>query len=334
MTERIETNGVGLASDMEACGFPSVFIKGCESPSGDTYFFDLVNPLDYDKAKLIKAIEKLSVAHRVKMQFRPTKETHYSIFVENVDTPFLSLNKCLDEVGCKEFIIGKTDTGKNLTLDLETIPHMLIAGTTGSGKSILLHNILVNLFVKYASVGKKFELVIIDPKGSEFREYKQTGCHFVEETDLAIAMIKGCEKEMDSRYKMVNPRSKHDIYIVIDELSDLMITSKNEVELSIKRIAQKGRACGMHLIIATQYPKADIFTPHIRANIPCRFCLRTSTRVESIVAIGKGGAEKLKGRGDCIFQNGIDEERIQVAYPEHMLEQRIFDDFNKRLPKG
>ena len=330
MNERIVENGNGLAEDLGVCGFPSVFVKGCESPSGDTYFFNLVNPFDYDKTKLNKAIAKLSIAHRLDIQLKPTKESHYAIFIKNNETPSLSLNKCLDEVGCKEFIIGKTDTGKNLTLDLETIPHLLVAGTTGSGKSVLLHNIIINIFVKYAIEGKKFELVIIDPKGSEFREYKQTGCRFVEETDMAIAMVKGCEKEMDKRYKMKNPREKHDIYIVIDELADLMLTSKSEVEHSIKRIAQKGRACGIHLIIATQYPKADIFTPHIRANIPCRFCLRTSTRVESVVALGKGGAEKLKGMGDCIFQNGIEEEHIQVAYPEHELEERIFADFTKR----
>lgn len=322
--ERIIKNGIGLADDMAICGFPSEFKKGCNSPLGDTYFFDLTNPLQYDKTALKKAVEKLGVAYRVDMQFRETKETHYSIFVVNDDNITLSLYDCLSSTNWQKFIIGKDDKGDFVELDFDKSPHLLIAGTTGSGKSILLHNILINLSATHRA--RKCEYLIIDPKGSEFKAYKdKKAFNFCDSTSGAIQWLKTLENEMDRRYKLDDPMSDHDIFLIIDELADLMLTSKGEVETSLVRLAQKGRACGIHLIIATQYPKADVFSPLIRANIPYRICLKTATSIESIVVLGKKGAETLRGKGDCIVKMGLLEWHTQVAFPEIELEQHIID---------
>ena len=327
--ERLQQNGVGLANDMTICGYPSTFINAVDSPLGETYFFDLVNPLSSTKAGLKKAVERLTITHKVDMTLKLTKTTHYSIFVSKDEGNYLSLLACLNEVNFCQFVIGKDDTGELVSLDFDKIPHLLIAGATGSGKSVLLHNLLVNLFAQQ-NRKRQFELLIIDPKGSEFRDYKQTGCHFCDTTADAIAWLKGVETTMDARYKLKDPMSKHDIYVVIDELADLMLTSKHEVEQSIVRIAQKGRACGIHLIVATQRPTIDVCSGLIKANMPYRIALKTASVRDSIVILDHKGAEQLKGRGDCIVKLGLREIHTQVAYPDTMLEQKIFSDCSKR----
>ena len=326
MNERLINNGNGLANDMGLCGFPSTFIKGCESPLGETYYFDLLNPLDYDKNGLKKAIEKLSVALRLDLELRETKETHYSIFVKNTESRYVSLYNCLQDTHFDRRVVGKDDKGNYVFVDFDKTPHLLVAGTTGSGKSILLHTLLIDLITTHE--GRKVEIIIIDPKGSEFRDYKQMkkgGIRIIDTTSEAIMWLKGVENTMDKRYKQDNPMGNHDIFVIVDELADLMMTSKGEVEQSLVRVAQKGRACGIHLIIATQYPKASVLSPLIRANISARFCLRTSTRTESIVVLGRAMAEKLQGKGDCIYQNGLEERHLQVAIPELEFEKLIIN---------
>jgi len=324
MNERIEENGTNLANDMGACGFQSTFIKGFNSPLGDTYFFDLVNPLDYDKTGLKKAVEKLGVVYRIGMTFKETKETHYSIFVSNDENKSLSLYELLNEFDFKKMLIGRDDKNDIVELDFEKSPHLLVAGTTGSGKSILLHNIIVNLLATHGK--RKVELLIIDMKGSEFRPYANKKCvHFCDNSFEAKQWLRGVEDLMAKRYKLKDTMGDHDIFVVIDELADLMLTAKNEVETILVRLAQKGRACGIHLVLATQYPKADIFSPLIRANIPYRMCLKTATSIESIVVLGHKGAEILKGKGDMIVKLGLDEQHTQVALPEVEMENAIIE---------
>ena len=333
--ERLANNGNGLANNMGLCGFPSVFMKCTESPLGETYFFNLVNPLDYDENGMKKAIKKLNVAMRVSMELRPTKpneESHYSIFINNTESRFVSLYNCLQDINFDKRVVGKDDNGDYVFVDFDKTPHLLVAGTTGSGKSILLHTLLIDLLTTHE--GRKLEIIIIDPKGSEFREYKHLnkgGIKIIDSTNEAIKWLKMVEFTMGNRYKQANPMGNHDIFVIVDELADLMMTSKGEVEQSLVRVAQKGRACGMHLIIATQYPKASVLSPLIRANIPARFCLRTATRTESIVVLGKSMAEKLQGKGDCIYQNGLEERHLQVAMPELEFERTII---NRGQPKG
>lgn len=325
MSERLEKNGKEFFEDnFRQFGVPIKFVKCFESPLGETYFFDLENIGDYNENNLKDIIKKLSVYSHLTMTFQESKETHFAIFVSNEENIDLSLYDLLKATNGEKYVIGVDDRNKMVELDFDEAPHLLIAGTTGSGKSILLHNILVNLIG--VKKGRPKEILIIDPKGSEFREYK--GCkaiHFIDTTQEAIEWLKKCEVAMDKRYKLDDPLSDHDIFVVIDELADLMITSKFEVETMLVRLAQKGRACGFHLVIATQYPKATIFSPLIRANIPNRIILKTATSVESIVALGHKGCERLRGKGDCVFKIGLEERHTQVAYPKQDLEQYVIN---------
>lgn len=325
MSDRLEKNGKEFFEDsFRQFGVPIRYVKGFESPLGETYFFELENIGDYNEKHIKDIIKKLSVFSHLTMTFQESKEAHFSIFVSNEDNVDLSLYDLLKQTNGEKFVIGLDSKGQMVGLDFDETPHLLIAGTTGSGKSILLHNIIVNLLgVKR---DRKLELLIIDPKGSEFREYRGCkGINFIDTTNEAIAWLKSCEVAMDKRYKLDNPLSDHDIFVIIDELADLMITSKGEVETMLVRLAQKGRACGVHLVLATQYPKATIFSPLIRANIPNRIILKTATGVESIVAIGHKGCEKLRGKGDCIVKIGLDETRTQIAYPKQDLENYIIN---------
>ena len=306
--ERLNENGVGLAKDMGVCGYASKFVKAIHSPLGDTYYFDLENPLQYNQRGLKSAVEKLSVAHRIDMTFKTTKEAHYSIFVNE------------NEASCNAVVVGKDEQGKLVLFDFSHIPHLLIAGTTGSGKSVLLHNLLVNLLALRSERPREF--VIIDPKGSEFKNYKGVNnIHFCDETAQAIEWLACVENEMDKRYKLPDPMSKHDIFVVIDELADLMLTSKYAVEQSIVRIAQKGRACGIHLIVATQRPTINVISGLIKANMPYRIGLKTASVRDSVVIIDHKGLEQLRGFGDSIVKFGLQEYHTQIAYPELELEE-------------
>lgn len=329
----LEGNGKILAEDMGLCGYPSNFIKANVSPLGETYYFELLNPLQYNKSGLISAVEKLSVRHKTDLTFGTTKEAHYTIFMSYGDRSFLSLNDCLTETRGKTIVVGKDTNGDYVNLDFDKIPHLLIAGTTGSGKSVLLHNLLINFMYYYGDTERKekrkLHLVLIDPKGSEFKAYKELKfIDFIDNTKSAVEMLQRLTRIMDNRYKLNDPMTDMDIIVIIDELADLMLTSKFECEESIVRLAQKGRACGIHLIVATQRPTIDVCSGLIKANMPYRIALKTASVRDSIVILDHKGAEALKGNGDCIVKLGLKEYHTQIAYPEKELED-YFLNVNK-----
>ena len=172
-------------------------------------------------------------------------------------------------------------------------------------------------------------MLIIDPKGNELDRYKNCGCvWFVDDTRKEIAQLEWAVAEMDRRYKE-NITTATDTFIVIDELADLMLTSKFEVEEYIVRLAQKGRACGIHLIVATQRPTIDVCSGLIKANMPYRIGLKTASVRDSVVILDHKGLETLKGRGDCIVKLGLQEYRTQIALPEDELIARVVE-VNKR----
>ena len=206
------------------------------------------------------------------------------------------------------------------------MPHGLIAGATGSGKSVCINTILVSLL--YKARPEELKLLLIDPKMVELAPYNRIP-HLVSPviTDVkaATAALKWAVEEMDRRYELFahtgvreigrfnELAEKHKRYadklpyivIVIDELADLMMMSPADVEEAICRIAQKARACGIHLIIATQRPSVDVITGLIKANIPTRIAFSVSSQVDSRTIIDMSGAEKLLGRGDMLFlENG------------------------------
>jgi S-DNA-T family DNA segregation ATPase FtsK/SpoIIIE len=223
-------------------------------------------------------------------------------------------------------VLGLDISGKPIVTDLKKMPHGLIAGATGSGKSVCINTILVSLL--YKASPDDLKLLLIDPKMVELAPYNRIP-HLVSPviTDVkaATASLKWAVDEMERRYELFAHTGVRDInrfnelamqhkrysdklpfiVIVIDELADLMMMSPADVEEAICRIAQKARACGIHLIIATQRPSVDVITGLIKANIPTRIAFSVSSQVDSRTIIDIGGAEKLLGRGDMLFlENG------------------------------
>lgn len=233
--------------------------------------------------------------------------------------------------------MGLDISGKPVVTDLQKMPHGLIAGATGSGKSVCINSVLVSLLYKAAP--QDLKLLLIDPKMVELAPYNQIP-HLVSpvitDVKMATAALKWAVEEMERRYELFAHESVRDIHrynemavrtrrfseklpyivIVIDELADLMMTSPGDVEDAICRIAQKARACGIHLILATQRPSVDVITGLIKANIPTRIAFSVSSHVDSRTIIDMSGAEKLLGKGDMLFlENGTSKPvRLQGTF--------------------
>ena len=236
-----------------------------------------------------------------------------------------------------EFCIGKDIAGESAKIDLQQLPHILIAGTTGSGKSVGVNTILLNLLRNNSSTNLK--LLLIDPKMLELSVYDDIP-HLITPviTDMQKAAngLNWCVKEMDRRYKLMSilgvrsleifnqkalkpasiPQEQKEllieelnddivplpyIVVVIDELADLMMVTGKKVEQLIARLAQKARASGIHLVVATQRPSVDVITGLIKANIPSRMSFLVSSKVDSRTILDQGGAEQLLGKGDMLF---------------------------------
>lgn len=215
--------------------------------------------------------------------------------------------------------LGVDEDGIPVYIDIAKMPHMLIAGATGSGKSVALDAILCSLL--YCASPSQVQLVLIDPKRVELGAYAglpHLAKPIITNTPEAIQTLQQLEYAMDNRYKAlerkkaVGPR----IVVVIDELADLMLTSRKAVEHSIVRIAQLGRAAGIHLILATQKPLVSVVTGLIQANTPCKLALQTASTSDSVRILGHKGAEKLLGRGDALLKlpDRVEEIRLQCAY--------------------
>ncbi|WP_410489389.1 DNA translocase FtsK [Bacillus sp. DTU_2020_1000418_1_SI_GHA_SEK_038] len=234
-------------------------------------------------------------------------------------------------------VLGLDIAGNPIVTDLRKMPHGLIAGATGSGKSVCINTILVSLL--YKATPDELKLILIDPKMVELAPYNRIP-HLVSPviTDVkaATAALKWAVDEMERRYELFAHTGVRDIsrfnelaeehkrysdklpymVIIIDELADLMMMSPADVEEAICRIAQKARACGIHLIIATQRPSVDVITGLIKANVPTRIAFSVSSQIDSRTIIDISGAEKLLGRGDMLFlENGSSKPvRLQGTY--------------------
>ena len=223
--------------------------------------------------------------------------------------------------------VGKTTSGEIATLDLAKMPHLLIAGTTGSGKSVCINTIICSII--YRATPDEVKFVMIDPKKVEMTLYRQLeGYHLLKMEDIqepivtsvdnAILALRALEKEMDRRYNVLadavvrnigeyNEKMQNTdesimpyIILVIDELADLMMLSAKDVEAPIARLAQLSRAVGIHLVIATQRPSVDVITGVIKANFPSRIAFQVASKVDSRTIIDQIGADKLIGRGDML----------------------------------
>ncbi len=219
------------------------------------------------------------------------------------------------------FALGRDIAGENVVGDIGTLPHVLIAGTTGSGKSVCTNSLIISLL--YKSRPEEVRFIMVDPKMVELAPYNGIPhllIPVVTDPKKAAGALQWAVYEMMKRYKTFSEqgvkkleeynrlsRTREDlepmpsIVVVIDELADLMLVAAKEVEESICRVAQMGRAAGMHLVIATQRPSADVITGLMKANIPSRIAFAVASSLESRIILDNTGAEKLVGRGDMLY---------------------------------
>ncbi len=232
--------------------------------------------------------------------------------------------------------LGADVSGKPVIFDIEKMPHLLVAGTTGSGKSVCINTIIASIL--YRAKPNEVKLVLIDPKKVEFNVYKDIphlSCKIVSDPKKAAGALNSAVNEMEKRFALIeevgvrnitgyNELTKNDpdkpymprMVIIIDELADLMMSAPDEVETAICRIAQKARAAGIHLILGTQRPSVDVITGLIKANIPSRIAFTVTSFVDSRTIIDVGGAEKLIGMGDMLYApvGSPKPQRVQGAF--------------------
>ena len=226
--------------------------------------------------------------------------------------------------------IGKDISGSIEVIDLSKTPHLLVAGTTGSGKSVFINTLLTSLLYKFSP--EELRLILIDPKMLELSVYNDIAhllTPVVTEPKKAIITLKWVCKEMERRYSLMNEENTRSLegynqkaleklpYIIvfIDEMADLMMTAGKEVEHYVQRLAQMARACGIHLVMATQRPSVDIITGSIKANFPSRISFQVASKYDSRTVLGEIGAEQLLGNGDMLMsKNGASLVRYQSAF--------------------
>lgn len=270
-------------------------------------------------------------------------KTRETVYIKTV----LNTKKFVETDYALPLALGKTIENEVFMVDLNKMPHLLIAGATGSGKTVGINTIITCLLYKCHPDDLKF--VLIDPKKIELSLYRNIQNHFlavlpgseepiVTETDAALETLQSITKEMDERYdllkmamvrniKTYNEKYDNDeldddlghrhlpyIVVVIDELADLMMTAGKQIEEPIARIAQLARAVGIHLVVATQRPSVNVITGTIKANFPARMAYQVASKVDSRTIIDTGGADQLVGSGDMLFSSGAGMTRIQNAY--------------------
>ena len=214
--------------------------------------------------------------------------------------------------------LGKNISGEPIISDLSSMPHLLIAGTTGSGKSVCINTIILSLL--YRHTPEKCKFILIDPKMLELSTYEGVPhllCPVITEAKKAASVLGWVVKEMESRYRLMTKEGvrnidgynlKHKlpmpyIVVVVDEMSDLMLVAGKEIENYIQKLSQMARAAGIHIIMATQRPSVDVITGTIKANFPTRISFQVTSKIDSRTILGEQGAEQLLGKGDMLYMS-------------------------------
>ena len=246
--------------------------------------------------------------------------------------------------------IGKGGSGETVNIDLAKMPHLLVAGSTGSGKSVFVNTIISCLLIEKDP--SEVRLLLIDPKRVELTPYNGIPhllTPVVVETDQVVSLLRGLIREMMDRYRRMeeigvrnidsynrkSPDRMPYLVVAVDELADLMMTASVDVEQALCRLAQLGRATGIHLIVATQRPSVDVLTGLIKANFPSRVSFALTSQIDSRTILDTAGAEKLLGKGDMLYQS-VDMSRPERVQGVFISDQEIEDlvSFWKTTPRG
>lgn len=335
----IEHNATTLVNALKSFGVSTKFLEAVRGPSVTRYelqpapgvkiskITNLVDDISLNLATAGVRIEapipnKAAVGIEV-----PNKEKETVFIREMIDSD--AFRKCESKLGSA---LGKNISGEVVICDIADMPHILIAGTTGAGKSVCVNSIIMSIL--FRATPDEVRLVMVDPKAVEFMIYNGIGhllLPVVTDPKKAAGALAWACTEMDKRYNILSANNVRDIksynklaatrddlppmpqvVIFIDELADLMMCSKNDVEASICRLAQKARAAGMHLVVATQRPSVDVITGLIKSNIPSRIALKVASQVDSRTIIDIAGADKLLGKGDMLYKSVVMAKPMRV----------------------
>jgi DNA segregation ATPase FtsK/SpoIIIE, S-DNA-T family len=295
-------------------------------------------------------------AHSIRMEAPIPGKRAVGIEVPNVKAATVRLSSIMqsrewtEHTGQLMFAIGKDIAGNSVVADLAKMPHLLVAGQTGSGKSVMINDILTSLL--YRNSPSELKLILVDPKQVEMAPYSDIPhllTPVIVEPEKCISALKWAVAEMERRYRELAEVRKRNIaeynnlkkeegmpyiVIVIDELADLMMMAARDVEALVVRIAQKARAVGIHLILATQRPSVDVITGLIKANVPARIAFTVASQVDSRTIIDQMGAEKLLGRGDMLLLTSDmpKPKRVQAALIDDDETNKVTDFIRMQRP--
>jgi len=302
-------------------------------------------------SQIVRLTDDLALAlaaPRIRIQAPVPGHMYVGIEVPNSEISLVALRELMESEAFKKmrsplrFALGKDVAGRAAACDLAAMPHLMIAGTTGSGKSVCVNAILSCLLLN--NTPAELRLVLVDPKRVELTAYNGIPhllAPVITETEKVIGALQWVIREMDSRFRKFAESGVRDIkaynakssphlpylVVVIDELADLMMLAADETERSLTRLAQLARATGIHLIIATQRPSVDVITGLIKANFPARIAFAVASNTDSRVILDQPGAERLLGRGDMLFQapDAPAPVRLQGAYVSDQEINRLVD---------
>ncbi len=328
--QELKANATKLTETLESFGVRTKLVDICRGPSVTRYELQPAPGVKISKITgLSDDIALALAASGVRIEAPIPNKSAVGVEVPNKSRATVSLREIIEtsqydtqvQKSKLSVALGKDITGETIVADLAKMPHMLIAGTTGSGKSVCLNSMIISIL--YNATPDEVKLLMIDPKQVEFTVYNGIPhllVPVVSDPRKAAGALGWAVTEMLKRYKMFSEKNVRDIkgynrlartdenmsvmpqiVIFIDELSDLMMAAPTEVEDSICRLAQMARAAGMHLVIATQRPSVNVITGIIKANIPSRIALSVSSSVDSRTILDASGAEKLLGNGDMLF---------------------------------
>ena len=343
-------------------------IKDIKATIGPTVTLYELYPEDGVRPQDIKRLEEnlaMGLKSRNVRVITITENGTVGIEVPNANPQTVSMRSVLDSNKFRStnkplpVALGATIQNEIFMTNIAKMPHLLVAGATGQGKSVGLNVIITSLLFKKHPSELKF--ILIDPKMVEFSMYSKLINHYLAKlpdddddaiiTDMnkVLAVLNSLCIEMDNRYELIRRAGEREIegynakfengkldeieghrympylVLVIDEFADLIMTGGKEIENPITRIAQKGRAAGMHMIIATQRPSRQVLTGLIKSNCPARIAFRVSQRIDSGIILDEQGADTLIGRGDMIYKNGDEHERVQCAFITNREVERVVD---------
>lgn len=348
--EEVAFNAMRLEEVLSSFGISAKVVNATQGPTVTRYEIEPAQGVKVSRiVNLTDDIALNLAAQHIRMEAPIPGKSAIGIEVPNTKTEAVHLRDVLD---CSDFKearggipvgLGKDIAGKPVITDLAKMPHLLVAGTTGSGKSVCVNTLISSIL--FSRKPEEVKLLLIDPKMVELSVYNgipHLMAPVVTDMKKAAAVLRWAVREMEARYKAFAASGKRDvksyneahpkeamplIVLIIDELADLMMTAPDDIEESISRLAQMARAAGIHMVLATQRPSVNVITGSIKANVPSRISFAVGSQIDSRTILDMAGAEKLLGKGDMLFSPiGANKPiRVQGAFisddeVEHLVE--------------